>query len=91
MNRRGLSGIADAMIFLALLTAAAGMIAACVHHDEKADVAEPSEVVDTLMSGRQSYRDLGITESPGGIAPMNRIAYVSLSNGDGCFADMMAR
>lgn len=60
-----------------------------MHQEQDPDLAEPSEIMDTIFAGRQRYTDLGITDSPGGVAPMNRIAYVSLSNGDGCFADLV--
>ncbi len=60
-----------------------------MHEEKEADLTEPSEIMDTVFAGRQRYSDLGITDSPGGTAPMNRIAYVSLSNGDGCFADLV--
>lgn len=91
MDRRGMSAVADAVMFIMLISIAAGMMAAWQSHDGEPDLTEPSEIVETVFAGRVAYSDLGIEGSPGGIAPMNRVAYVSLGNGDGRFADLLEK
>ena len=89
MNRKGFTAAFDAAMFIVLIGIAANIIAVCLAHpDDGVDLQEPSDVLERVFSAKLDCEDIGMDE-PRGRMSMNRMAYVSLSAGDGCFTSYL--
>ncbi len=89
MNRKGFTAVFDAAMFIVLISIAANLIAVTLaHSDEEVEIQEPSDVLERVFSARVDCADIGM-DDPQGRMSMNRLAYVSLSAGDGHFLEYL--
>ena len=89
MNHKGFTAAFDAAMFIVLIGIAANIIVASLaHSDDDVELQEPSVVLERVFSAKLDCADIGM-EEPQGRMNMNRMAYVSLSAGDGCFTSYL--
>ena len=89
MNRRGITALFDAAMFIVLIGIAANIIALTESpQEEKPDVQDPAEVLERVLQARLDPDDIGV-DAVSYRMPMNRLAYASLLAGDGCFMDYL--
>ena len=84
MNGKGFTAIFDAAMVMVLLGIAVNIIAVASEPETERDIQEPGDVLERVFYSRIDCSDIGMEESFGRM-PMNRLAYVSLSSGDGFF------
>ena len=85
MNRRGITAMFDALMFIVLIGVAANIVAATsIHADDAPGVQDPSDVLDAMFSARLDPQDLGI-DAVEMRTSATLLAYVSLLSDDGCF------
>jgi len=88
MNGKGFTAIFDAAMVMVLLGIAVNIIAIASEPGTERDIQEPGDVLERVFYSRIDCKDIGMDESLGRM-PMNRLAYVSLSSGDGLFLGYM--
>ena len=85
MNRRGITAMFDALMFIVLIGVAANIIAAAsIHAEGSPEVQDPSDVLDSMFTARLDPGDLGIVTVDMRM-PLSRLAYVSFLSDDGRF------
>ena len=63
-DRRGFTGVADTMFFIAFIGIAASALSGCMSQDEPAGPGDPSEFADTVFTGRVRGTDFGYIDGP---------------------------
>ena len=82
MDRKGLTGIVDAMFFIIIMEAALAVVV-LADGSEDSDAEDASEIADAVMMGNITMADFGMEDSDGRPYPVPDLIAVSLSRNDG--------
>ena len=81
-DRRGFTGVADAMFFIAFIGIAASALCGYMTQDSPADPGDPSEFADTVFTGRVRGTEFGYDDVPR-VEEVAAYAAASVLLGDG--------
>lgn len=91
MNRRGISALTDAVVFIAIIAVAANILLSVPGYvDPGSEVQDPSEVLERVMASKMDYSDIGMVIDAEWKVPVSRLAYISICKGDGAFKDYLS-